>query len=109
MIRRPPRDVLGDRVRKLAERRPALVGAVLGRREREPREAVYRDGVLIFADGARLKVMIKSLSRSGARVEFFVSAVLPGEVTLIEATRNLRVHARVAWQRAGAAGLKFIA
>lgn len=110
MIRRPPRDALADRVRKLAQRpRPALDGALLGGRAREPRETVYRDGVLILSDGARLKVMIKSLSKSGARVEFFVNAVLPEELILVEATRNLRVRARVAWQRAGVAGLKFIA
>jgi hypothetical protein len=52
-------------------------------------------------------VVIKDLSASGARVEFFQRLQLPAFVMLIEPTLKLRKAARVIWERGAAAGLKF--
>lgn len=120
--RRPQADkALQERLRKLGQpdgpvvprgyEPPAAPPAPVLRRQnnREPRQPVYKDGVLVFGDGHRLRVIIKDLSASGARVEFFVHTTLPDSVTLVEPTMRLRRLARVAWQGNGVAGLAFAA
>jgi hypothetical protein len=78
-------------------------------RSRAERAGVFRNGTLVFGDGQRMAVAIKDLSETGARIEFFRYAELPGHVILIEPTLKLRRTARVAWQRELVAGLEFIA
>jgi hypothetical protein len=56
---------------------------------------MFRSAVLLFASGERLEVVVKNMSRTGARVEFYLRTELPREVTLIEASMNLRKAARV--------------
>jgi hypothetical protein len=87
-------------------RRPNPAGR--SRRERSERQAVFRQAVLVFLDQQRLQVALKSLSETGARVEYLTRMELPEEVTLIEPTLRLRRRARVVWQREGVAGLQFI-
>lgn len=104
----PPSSVLADRMRKAVER--SVSPAPLTQRprtERSVRQPVYRQGMLILAEGERLSVAIKDLSEGGARVEYFVRRELPDFVVLIEPTLRIRRRARVVWRRDGAAGLAF--
>jgi hypothetical protein len=100
----PPRHgALADRVRQIAQASP-----VKGADKRDPRQSLFRNGVLTFDDGERMSVVIKDLSDSGARVEFFVNRPLPELMTLSEPMLKLRRRVRVVWQRDGAAGLAFV-
>lgn len=69
---------------------------------------MFRHGVVIIESGQKLSVAIKSLSETGARVEFFTAVTLPPTVLLSEPTLRLRRRARVVWQRDGVASLEFI-
>lgn len=62
----------------------------------------------MLGDGERMAVVVKDVSATGARVEFFVRRTLPDEVLFMEATLKLRKRARVVWQRDGAVGLEFL-
>ncbi|MGD9980624.1 MAG: PilZ domain-containing protein [Hyphomonadaceae bacterium] len=100
--------MLTDRVRQIAQAAPVRPVATTGSNtKRAPRQPLFRNGVIIFEDGERLKVVIKDLSDGGVRVEFFVNRLLPDLVTLSEPTLKLRRTARVVWQTGGAAGLAF--
>lgn len=108
--KRPPTSsALAERMRRAVER-PAAPGpaftppADIARSTRQP---VFRQGTLVLADGERLSVVIKNLSESGARIEYFVRHELPDVVVLIESTLRIKRRARVVWQRDGAAGLAF--
>lgn len=107
----PPPSKLAERVRSLGEQRPEPVDRVRPKNvsnKRAERAALYRQGVLIFGDGQRLRIALKNLSTTGARVEFFTRTELPEEVILAEPTLKLRRRARVVWQAEGVAGLLFI-
>ncbi len=58
--------------------------------------------------GSKLKVIIKNLSATGARVEYSVRTVLPDDVLLTEPTLQIKRRARVVWRGEGVAGLRFI-
>ena len=105
----PPSNLLADWVRKAVERTAAPTPAFAqhARTERSARQAVYRQGTLVLAEGERLSVAIKDLSEGGARVEYFVRRELPDFVVLIESTLRIKRRARVIWRRDGAAGLAF--
>lgn len=104
--------VLEDRVRRLSASKPALnfekVLVPQKQDARAPRQPVFRHGALVFEDGRRLSVVIKNLSTTGARIEFFVRTSLPDTMVLTEPTLPLKCRARVVWQREGVAGLRFI-
>lgn len=104
--RPPPSSGLADRVRQLGQAKPRSIEPTT--KPREPREAHFREGTVTLNGGERLRVVIKDLSASGARVEFIVHRHLPAMVTLSEPTRKLRRQAQVVWQGNGAAGLWFV-
>lgn len=102
---------MADRIRQLSARKPLVdpeAAPVRTTEERSARQPMFRQGVVILGAGQRLSVVIKNLSTTGARIEFFVRTALPGEVLLTEATLKLSRRARVVWQSDGAAGLQFI-
>ncbi len=88
---------------------PKPLGRLPRTKSREDRDAVYRNGVIILEDGARITVAVKNLSRKGARIEYFIRQELPARVMIVEPSTKLRAMARVVWQTDGAAGLEFIA
>lgn len=115
----PPKSALAARVRRVTTHRPPA-GAdewelspppsphsskLYPRSERAPS---YRQGVIVIDDGQRVTVVIKNLSGTGARIEFFLKRELPAEVTLIEVTMRIRRRARVVWQGDGVAGLEYL-
>lgn len=101
---------LNDRLKAISTRAaapPEIEVATPPSRRRE-RKSTFRQGVLILALGERLPVVIKNLSDSGARVEFFQNTKLAGHARLMEQSLGLDRHARIVWQRQGQVGLKFI-
>jgi len=76
-------------------------------RKRE-RAQTFKQGVLILPLGEKLPVVIKNVSETGARVEFFQSRELTGHARLMEQSMGLDRHARIVWQKDGLVGLKFI-
>ena len=101
---------LTERMRRAVERptEPPPPSYSLTRRiERAVRQAVFRQGALILADGEKLSVALKDISVTGARVEYFTHRELPEYVVLVEPTLRIKSRARVVWQRDGVAGLAF--
>lgn len=110
---KPPKDQLSARVRALstpaAPSQPMAPYAPPQRdKPRNARDPVFRSATLLIDDTGRLSVVIKNLSPTGARVEYFTKVELPPVVVLVESTLKLRQRARVVWQRDGVAGLEFI-
>ncbi|HVK79437.1 MAG TPA: PilZ domain-containing protein [Verrucomicrobiae bacterium] len=108
----PPPTDLSARIRG-AVSRPAQAGPPAPpppsrRKERAERDKVFRQATLVLSDGHRFAVVVKDVSETGARVEFFQHVTLPDEVQFLEATLRLRKRARVVWQRDGVAGLAFL-
>jgi hypothetical protein len=102
---------LSERMRKAVARETAPPPAALPLSrhfERALRQAVFRQGALILADGEKLPVALKNISASGARVEYFTRRELPDVVILVEPTLRIKSRARVVWQRQGVAGLAFV-
>ena len=101
---------LTERMRKAVERQTAPpAGLAFARQvERAVRQAVFRQGALLLADGEKLRVAVKNISASGARIEYFARRDLPEFVVLVEPTLRIKSRARVVWQREGVAGLAFV-
>jgi hypothetical protein len=103
---------LTDRLRQVAERKTQAFQepAPPPRKttERAERRQVFREGYVILPSGQKLRVAIKNLSSTGARIEFLGQSELTDEVLLLAPMLELRQRARVVWQLNGAAGLHFI-
>lgn len=105
---------LVDRVKKVAEVKPALPAAIMDRPaasfgakrpQREERRAMFRNAALVFGS-QRVVVAITNLSETGACVEFPPQPTLPPSVTLV--ALGFKREARVVWVKQGAAGLHFL-
>lgn len=104
-------DRLSERMRKAVERDFAPPPTHLSwprQIERAVRQAVFRQGALIMANGEKVRVAVKDISTTGARVEFFTRCELPELVVLVEPTLRIKCRSRVVWQRDGVAGLAFL-
>jgi hypothetical protein len=104
-------DVLASRLKAIAAK-PALEQAEYTtlnlKNGRAPRNATFKQATLTLSGGERFDVVMKNISDSGARVEFFSKGVLSEYVTISEPTLRLKLRARIMWQTDGAAGLQFI-
>jgi hypothetical protein len=106
-------DPLGDRMRKIAG---SPIGApeeityssVQQTNKRADRHQTFKQGTLTTRGGERIPVVVKNVSSTGVRVEFFKDVQLGDHVLLIEPTLQIRTWAEVIWQGRGAAGLKFV-
>ena len=106
----PGNDLLTERMRRAVERptaAPPSAHSLARQIERAVRQAVFRQGALILANGEKLSVAVKDISATGARVEYFTHVELPAVVVLVEPTLRIKSRARVVWQRDGVAGLAF--
>jgi hypothetical protein len=101
---------LSDRLKAIKDRPPPDYEAARGSKRSE-RAATFKQATLTLEHGERLAVVIKNLSRTGARVEFFQNRDLEvGDyVRLSEQSTALKRGARVIWKRPGLVGLKFTA
>jgi hypothetical protein len=120
------RDVLAERMRQIAEPRPAPAAAEsaatftsattpapsvaksVRKQDRAPRQSLFRTATLITSAGARQNVALKDVSATGARIEYHTRGTLPEIVVLIEPMLKLHKRARVVWQDEGIAGLEFL-
>lgn len=75
---------------------------------RSPRQTTFKQATIQLIGGERLDVVVKNLSDTGVRIEFFRKVTLTEYVILNEPTHNLRTRARVVWQQDGVAGLHFV-
>lgn len=104
-------DPLANRLRQIAAR-PALEETdyrTAGKNAaRAPRQSTFKQATVTLSGGERIDVVVKNVSDSGLRIEFFRKATLTDQVMIAEPTLRIRRWARVMWQTDGAAGLQFI-
>lgn len=105
-----PYDPLANRMRKIAdvsveEHTYSSVHEQSGRATREP---TFKQGTITTRGGERIPVVVKNVSKTGARIEFFRDVTLGDHVLITEPTLRLNIWAEVMWQSRGAAGLKFV-
>jgi hypothetical protein len=105
-----PYDPLADRMRKIStvpveEQTYSSVHEQTGRQTREP---TFKQGTVTTRGGERIPVVVKNVSKTGARIEFFRDVTLGDHVLITEPTLRLNIWAEVMWQSRGAAGLKFV-
>jgi hypothetical protein len=106
-------DPLANRMRKISG---APVGvpeeitysSVQQTNKRAERTATFKQGTITTRGGERIPVVVKNVSSTGARIEFFRDVQLGDHVLLSEPTLQIRTWAEVVWQGRGAAGLNFV-
>lgn len=107
----PASDPLANRLRQIAAK-PALEESqyepTRAKDQRAPRQATFKQGTITLSGGERVDVVVKNVSDTGMRVEFFRKVTLTDQVIIAEPTLRIRRWARVMWQTEGAAGLQFI-
>jgi hypothetical protein len=98
-----------DRVMAIAAKpAPHVYGCSGGRGQRSQRMAVYKQGLAILAHGEKLPVVIRNLSTTGCRIEYFQNIRLEGRILVTEPSIPLRQFADVVWQGEGASGVEFV-
>lgn len=106
-------DPLADRMRKIAAQ-PALDDVAYQHdhsrdKARSTRAPTYKQATITLTGGERMDVVVKNMSNTGARIEYFRKVELTEHVLLSEPTMRIRTWAKVVWQKDGAAGLHFVA
>lgn len=105
-------DPLGDRMRKIAGSaapgEEVTYSSVQQTNKRAERQSTFKQGTLTTRGGERIPVVLKNISSTGVRVEFFRDVQLGDHVLLSEPTLQIRTWTEVMWQSRGAAGLKFV-
>lgn len=77
-------------------------------RRSHPRNRVYYGGLVAFnARSSTLACLVRNFSRSGARIEFEHSALIPDEVDFEIERKALSCLARLVWRDQKSAGLAF--
>ncbi len=101
---------LTQRIGALARGLKKLIGQspVDSEHARAARHYIFKTAKVRLPSGGIVEVMVKNLSASGVSIEFR-GAVLPAKVQITEPGLRLNRWAEVVWQRAGHAGLRFIA
>src|SRR5262249_28459390 len=95
-------DPLADRMRKISAQ-PALEdGAYQSDHSRDKgratRASTFKQATIQMLGGERMDVVVKTLSDTGARIEYFRKVELTEHVLLTEPTMRVRTWARVVWQ-----------
>lgn len=109
-------DILAERLKAISGRgefeatdhREPVVYKAVGKRQRASRKPTFKQATLLLPSGDRMDVVVKNVSDTGARVDFFSRIQLPPTVILSEPTLRLRRKASVVWQGEGSAGLHFL-
>jgi PilZ domain len=104
-------DPLADRMRKVTGGPPPeeiAYTSIKQTNKRPDREPTFKQGTIMTRGGERIPVVVKNVSSTGARIEFFRDVRLGDHVLVIEPTLQIRTWAEVIWQDNGAAGVKFV-
>jgi hypothetical protein len=104
-----PYDPLADRMRKISNVPvEEHTYSTVQNTGRAVREQTFKQGTITTRGGERVPVVLKNVSKTGVRIEFFRDVILGDHVLITEPTLRLNIWAEVMWQSRGAAGLKFI-
>jgi hypothetical protein len=78
-------------------------------RRRAERKGAFKQGVLISSSGEEVQIVLKNLSETGARVDFFRGgSAIVGRAVLSVPTLGLKRNVRIAWKDQNSAGLEFV-
>ena len=105
-----PPNKLSDRVRTVtAPPAPAAVPKTAKPlKPRQARASKFKHATIVMSDGLKLDVILRNLSESGARIDFYGDgADIVGPVLLLEPSLGLKKRARVVWKDRNSAGLSF--
>lgn len=106
-----PANPLNERLQRIAGK-PALEDTAYQSSRPKPtrpeRQATFKQATVRLQGGERLDVVVKNLSETGARIEFFRKVTLTDQVLISEPTLRLKRVAQVVWQKDGTAGLHFL-
>jgi hypothetical protein len=105
-------DPLANRLKAIASK-PALaesdyVASAPKVDNRAKRQATFKQATLMLSGGERVDVVVKNISATGAKVQFFKHVTLSQKVMMSEPTLRIRRWAEVVWQKDGEAGLHFV-
>lgn len=104
----PPKpDALGARLKAISESKAPDAYEDGPSRERSRRNAVFKPATVQLGFGEQVPVVIKNISATGARVEFFANRPLRERLLLSESSLALSQWADVVWEEDGAVGLRF--
>jgi hypothetical protein len=104
---KPPAAIPAGRVQAIAEQSaPTDYGDDVTRDGRAARTTVFKQAMLMLPHGEKVPVVIKNMSSTGLRVEFFQNRQLGDRVLVTEASVPLRFWADVVWESDGAGGLR---
>ncbi len=103
---KPPAKIKADRVRAIAEQSAPTDYGDISREGRASRTTVFKQAMLRLSHGEKVPVVIKNMSSTGLRVEFFQNRPLGDRVLITEASIPLRFWADVVWEADGAGGLR---
>jgi hypothetical protein len=118
MFRKPDankgKDPLADRMKAISKQasfaaveiQPQHTYSAIGSKKRATRRAMFRQASIV-AVGERIEVVVKNVSETGARIDFFRRLDLPSRVLLQAPSLQLKRWARVVWQTDSSAGLHF--
>lgn len=105
-------DPLANRMRKISGvstlPQEEVTYSSLQQNKRAERTATFKQGTITTRGGERIPVVVKNISSTGVRIEFFRDVQLGDHVLITEPTLQIRTWAEVMWQGRGAAGLKFV-
>jgi hypothetical protein len=105
-------DPLANRMRKIsgvsALPQEEVTYSSMQQNKRAERTATFKQGTITTRGGERIPVVVKNISSTGVRIEFFRDVQLGDHVLITEPTLQIRTWAEVMWQSRGAAGLKFV-
>lgn len=76
--------------------------------DRALRDPTYKQATVQLRGGERLPVVVKNVSDTGARIDFFKDVALSDVVYLIEPTLDIRTWCDVVWEEDNSAGLHFL-
>jgi hypothetical protein len=103
----PKPDAMGSRLKAIAETKAPDAYEDGPSRVRSERDAVFKPATVLLLHGERVPVVIKDISETGARVQFFASRPLRERLLLSESSLALNRWADVVWEEDGAVGLRF--
>lgn len=102
-----PATIPAKRVQAIAEMTtPTDYGDAATSEGRAARTTVFKQAMLLMPHGEKMPVVIKNMSSTGLRVEFFQNRPLGDRVLVTEPSIPLRFWADVVWETDGAGGLQ---
>jgi hypothetical protein len=103
---KPPAAIPAGRVKAVVERSAPTDYGGASRDGRAARTTVFKQAMLMLPHGEKVPVVIKNMSSTGLRVEFFQNRQLGDRVLITEPSVPLRFWADVVWETDGAGGLR---